>query len=121
MEGTRPEERPKDEGGQQQTGVTTKDVSEAVGPPHSQRMRDLAEDLPEKDEVQVAYKDALTADDAHTEAKAKAKVVEASPNAADTPSGGALLKTKGIADDTKRGEAYAREKAARRHGYADEE
>lgn len=100
--------------------AATKDAVEAAidaaaGAPEAER--EAAEDLPENDEVQKAIKEGLLADDAQTEAKAKVKVVKESPNAAETPSGAALLKTAGIADDVKRGEAYAREKSAKRWGY----
>lgn len=78
----------------------------------------LAEDLPEGDEVEKAIKEGMTADDAQTEAEAKAKVVELSPDAAETPSGSALAKTAHIEDDVERGEAYAREKQAARWGTA---
>jgi hypothetical protein len=87
-----------------------------LGNPNTGVRRDLAEDLPEKDEVQVAYKTAMTADSMQAEVKAKVDAVDASPNAADTPSGYALKKTAGIANDTERGEEYARVKAARRWG-----
>lgn len=80
-------------------------------------MRDAAEDLPEDDTVQSAIKEGMLATDAQTEAKAKAKVVDESPNADETPSGIALKATAGIADDVKRGEEYARIKSAVRHGY----
>lgn len=80
-------------------------------------MREAAEALPEKDDVQKAHKELLTADDAQTEAKAKVKLVNESPDSAETPSGKALLKTAGIADDVKRGEEYTRIKTAVRHGY----
>lgn len=79
--------------------------------------REAAEALPEKDDVQKAIKEAMTADDAQTEAKAKAKVVDLSPNAAETPSGAAVKKVAGISDDVKRGEEYARVKSAVRWGY----
>ena len=79
-------------------------------------MRDAAEALPEKDAVQKATKAAMLAEDAQTEAKEKAKVVDESPNAAETPSGSALKKVAGISDDVKRGEQYAIHKAAARHG-----
>lgn len=78
---------------------------------------EAAEALPEKDEVQKATKEAMLADTAKEEAEAKTKAVEASPDAADTPSGGALKATAHIADNRERGEAYAREKAMRRWGY----
>lgn len=80
-------------------------------------LRDAAEELPEKDPVQKAVKAAMLADDAQTEAKEKAKVVAESPDSPDTPSGFALQKTAGIADDVKRGEEYARIKSAKRWGY----
>lgn len=79
-------------------------------------MRAAAEDLPEKDPVQKAIKEGMLADDAQTEAKAKAKVVDESPNSDETPSGIALKAVAGIADDVKRGEEYSRIKAAVRHG-----
>jgi hypothetical protein len=88
-----------------------------LGPESPSSLRDLAEDLPEKDEVQEAYKDQMLADDMQVAAEAKVRAVEASPNAAETPSGGALIATAHIAHDGDRGEAYAREKSARRWGY----
>lgn len=75
------------------------------------------EALPEKDDVQKATKEAMQADTGQEEAQAKADAVAGSPDAPDTPSGGALEATKGIADNVERGEAYAREKAMRRWGY----
>lgn len=81
-------------------------------------MRRLARDLPERDSVQKAYKQQMLASDPQAEHKAKVKIVEASPDAEETPSGYALKKTAGISHDTERGEAYAREKSARRWGYA---
>jgi hypothetical protein len=80
-------------------------------------LRQAAEDLPERNEVQKAIKEGMLATDAQTEAKAKAKVVDLSPDSADTPSGYALKETAGIADDIERGEEYARIKAAKRQGY----
>lgn len=88
-----------------------------LGTPTPEPLRDLAEDLPEKDEVQKATKAAMLADSGSQEAKEKVKAVKASPNAEETPSGHALMKTAGISDDQKRGEAYAREKTAKRWGY----
>jgi hypothetical protein len=85
--------------------------------PNPEPLRELARDLPEKDDVQKAVKEGILADSAQAEAKAKAKVVDLSPDAPDTPSGHALKKVAGIADDVKRGEEYARERAAKRHGY----
>jgi hypothetical protein len=101
------------------TGVVVEtDVKLAnVGVPTPRSLRILAEDLPEKDTVQKATKAAMLADTAQQEAKEKAKAVDASPNAADTPSGGALKKVTGVANDTERGEKYLREKTARRWGY----
>lgn len=80
-------------------------------------MRDAAEDLPEGDPVKDAIKAAMLADDAQTEAKEKAKVVDdSSTGAEETPSGFALKAVAGISDDVKRGEEYARIKSAVRHG-----
>lgn len=99
--------------------ATAADVNTAIdaaagAPPE---LRDAAEDLPENDDVQKNIKKAMLADDAQTEAKAKAEVVKDSTTGADeTPSGIALVKTAGIADDVKRGEEYARIKSAVRHG-----
>lgn len=95
----------------------TDDKAANLGNPNTGVRRDLAEDLPEKDEVQVAYKDAMTADTMKAEVKAKVAAVDASPNAADTPSGAALKAVAGIANDTERGEEYARVKSSVRHGY----
>lgn len=78
---------------------------------------EAAEALPEKDEVQKEVKAAMLADTGQEEAEHKAAVVDASPNAADTPSGAALLATAGIADNIERGEEYARVKSAKRWGY----
>lgn len=88
-----------------------------LGVPTPESMRVLAEDLPVKDEVQKAYKDAMLADTAQAEAKAKVIAVDASPNADETPSGAALKKVAGISNDTERGEKYLREKTAMRWGY----
>lgn len=95
-----------------------KQVSRALDvPPTPEPLRTLAEDLPEKDEVQKATKAAMLADTPGQEAKEKVKAVKASPDAEDTPSGHAMAKVAGITDNVERGEAYAREKAARRWGY----
>jgi hypothetical protein len=80
-------------------------------------MREAAEKLPEKDDVQKAIKAAMLADDAQTEATEKAKVVDASPDSDETPSGIALKAVAGISDDVNRGEEYSRIKSAVRHGY----
>lgn len=101
------------EGGVVETDVEVKDV----GTPNPPSLRALAEDLPEKDAVQKAVKAGILADTAQQEAKEKAKVVDASPNADDTPSGYALGKVTGIASDQKRGEQYLRHKTAKRWGY----
>jgi hypothetical protein len=97
-----------------QTDVKTPDL----GPANSAEMRRLAEDLPEKDAVQKAYKQALTTGDQQTEAKAYLKAAEESPNAMDTPSGYALSKAAGVANDTERGEKYLEAKSAKRWGYS---
>lgn len=86
-----------------------------AGAPPSQEA--AAEALPENDEVQKATKEAMLADTGTEEAQAKVKAVDASPNAAETPSGAALKETAGIADNKERGEEYARVKAAHRWGY----
>mgnify|MGYP003577910558 CR=1 FL=1 len=97
--------------------VQTETKTADVGTPTPQSLRILAEDLPEKDPVQQAYKDAMLADSSQDEAKAKAKVVDESPNAAETPSGAALKKVTGVSNDTERGEKYTQEKTAVRWGY----
>lgn len=108
------------------SGSGTKNPSESeiakatFGEPNPAEMRRLAEDLPEKDKVQVAHKKAILANTPQEEAKQHAQIVKLSPDSPETPSGGALLATAGIANDVERGEAYAREKAARRHGYAED-
>jgi hypothetical protein len=95
--------------------ATNKAIDAGAGAPAA--LRDAAEALPEGDPVKDATKAAMLADDAQTEAKQKAKVVDASPNADETPSGIALKAVTGISDDVKRGEEYARIKSAVRHGY----
>ena len=95
--------------------ATNAAIDAAAGVP--EQMRDAAEALPEKDEVQKATKEGMLATDAQTEAKAKVKAVDASPNADETPSGHALKEVAGIADDVERGEEYARQKSMVRHGY----
>lgn len=97
--------------------VKTDDKSATLPPSNPPAYRELAAALPEKDDVQKAYKEAMTATDHGKEAKAKAKVVDASPDADETPSGAALKKVAGVSHDTERGEKYAREKTARRWGY----
>ena len=83
-------------------------------------MRQAAEELPEKDAVQQAYKKQLTADDTQTEVDAKVTIVEESPDADDTPSGAALLAVQGESDPIKQGQEYARKKAAVRRGSAED-
>lgn len=78
---------------------------------------EAAEALPEKDEVQKEVKAAMLAETSQEEAQHKAAVVDASPNAADTPSGHALKETAGIADPVERGNEYARVKSGVRWGY----
>lgn len=95
----------------------TDDKTANLGPANSQEMRRLAEDLPERDSVQKAYKDALTTEDPHTEARAYLKAAEESPNAMDTPSGHALKASIGESNDTVRGEKYAKAKAEARWGW----
>jgi hypothetical protein len=101
--------------------ATDEEVHESLadlGPESPASMRELAEDLPEKDEVQVATKEQILALDMQEAAQKKVEVVEASPNAADTPSGHALIETADIAHDGDRGEAYARAKAEKRWGWS---
>jgi hypothetical protein len=95
----------------------TNDLSADTGPANSDETIRLAENLPEKDAVQKAYKDALTTKDSQTEARAYLKVAEESPDAMDTPSGYALKESVGESNDTKRGEKYLRAKTAKRWGY----
>jgi hypothetical protein len=97
-------------------GTTPKNVGKDLGAPNPESLQALAEDLPEKDEVQKAYKEQMQADSAQAEAKAKVKIVDASPDAAETPSGYALKKVAGISNDTERGEKYAQHKSAKRFG-----
>jgi hypothetical protein len=97
--------------------VKTDDKTATLPPSTPAELRRLAEDLPEKDAVQKAYKAAMTATDHQVEAKNKAKVVDESPDAGETPSGVALKKVAGISNDTERGEEYARIRAGVRHGY----
>ena len=97
--------------------VRSDDKTANLGVPTPRSMRALAEDLPERDKVQKAHKDAMLADSAQAEAKAKATIVDESPNADATPSGAALKKVAGVSNDTERGEKYLREKTAHRWGY----
>lgn len=97
--------------------IKTDDKLASVGIPTPASLRVLAEDLPEKDRVQKATKDAMLADTAQDEAKAKVLAVDASPNADETPSGVALKKSAGVSNDTERGEKYARAKTAARWGH----
>lgn len=94
----------------------TDDKTADLPPSTPASLRRLAEDLPENDPVQKAYKEAMTAESAQKEARAKAKAVAESPNASETPSGSALEKVKGVSNDTERGECYAREKTKARWG-----
>lgn len=110
------EQQKKPETPEQVSAPAGGDAPEIVGPTPS-AMQVLAEDLPENDEVQKAVKAGMLADSSQEEAKQKVKVVDASPNAHETPSGAALKKVAGISDDEKRGEEYLREKTARRWGY----
>jgi hypothetical protein len=89
-------------------------IDSGAGAPEPQR--EAAENLPDKNPMDKAIKKAYNANDAQTEAKAKKEVVEMSADSAETPSGHALIKTAGIADDVKRGEEYNRIKMAVRLG-----
>ena len=86
----------------------------AAGSPNSTRQ--AAEALPERDAVQKAYKKQLTADDTQTEVDAKVTIVEESPDAAETPSGAALLAAQGESDPIEQGEEYTRVKRQVRLG-----
>jgi hypothetical protein len=110
MAGENPSEKPKE------PVVPNPELAD-VGVPNPDPIRVLAEDLPENDEVQKAYKAAMLAETAQEEARHKAKAVKASPHAEETPSGAALVKVVNISNDQRRGEAYLREKSARRWGY----
>ena len=98
--------------------ITTGDKSANLGPANSTETRRLAEALPEKDAVQKAYKDALSAEDPHAQDKAYLRAAKESPDAMDTPSGYALGRAVGESNDTLRGEKYARVKAEKRWGWA---
>lgn len=102
-----------DEGGEIRTDEKIADL----GSPNPATMARLAEDLPEKDKVQKAYKAAMTTDSPQEQVKQKVIIVEESPNASETPSGHALKEVAGIANDTERGEEYTRIKTAKRWGY----
>lgn len=98
--------------------VKTDDKSADVGgPANPPVVRALAENLPENDAVQKAFKDALTTESQQEEARAYLRAAEASPNAMDTPSGYGLKESVGESNDTLRGEKYERARAARRWGY----
>lgn len=88
-----------------------------VGRPYPDPVRDLAADHPEGDPVLKAYKDGFLADSTQQEARAKARVVDESPRAHQTPSGTAVKQVAGIGNDAERGEAYARERGKVRWGY----
>lgn len=96
--------------------ITTDDKSANLPISTPDSIRTLAEDLPERDAVQVAHKEILTTDDPQTADKAKAKLVDESRDAYATPSGYAAKKVAGISNDTERGEEYGRIKAQVRHG-----
>ena len=93
-------------------------LNAAAGAPRA--MRQAAERLPERDAVQKAYKQQLTAEDTQTEVDAKVTIVDESPDAADTPSGAALKAVQGESDPLKQAEQYARRKAAVRNGSAED-
>jgi hypothetical protein len=88
-----------------------------LGKPYPEPMRELAKDQPDGDPVLAAYKKGFLADSTQEEAKAKVKIVDESPRAADTPSGTALKKVAGISNDAERGEKYAQERGKVRWGY----
>lgn len=90
-------------------------TDEGAGAPDA--MIPMAEELPEKDDVQKATKAAMLAETGQEEAQEKLKAVKASPDAIDTPSGYAMSKVASISNNKERGEQYAREKSAKRWGY----
>lgn len=77
---------------------------------------DAVEALPERDAVQKAYKAQMKADSVKEEVAAKKIIVQESPDAAETPSGAALLAAAGESDPIKQGEKYGRVKRAVRLG-----
>jgi hypothetical protein len=95
-----------------ETGVKTADLPPSVPEP----MRVLADDLPENDAVQEAHKEIISQEEPHKADQAKAKLVDESPRSYATPSGYAAQKVAGIANDTERGEEYAKHKSAVRWG-----
>ena len=82
----------------------------------SAEMAGLAKKLPEKDNVQKATKAAMLAKTPQAEVKEKVKVVKASPDSEETPSGAALAAVEGISDDEERRKAYRAVKMAMRSG-----
>lgn len=93
------------------------DESSRVLPaPNPPELAAAAEALPERDAVEKAHKAIATADNHGELAKAQAKLVDESRDAADTPSGGAVKEVAGVKDDRDRGEQYEQEKRARRWG-----
>lgn len=86
------------------------------GPTEPVSMRELAQHAPEKDNVQKAYKKAYLADSPAESRAAKAEIVEASPDASETPSGAALLRVKDVSSPSEAGEKYARLKSLFRWG-----
>jgi hypothetical protein len=83
-------------------------------------LEEAVEALPEKDKVQKAYKDQMQADSAAEEVAAKKVIVQESPDAAETPSGAALLAVAGEGDPIKQGEKYERVKRVVRLGSAED-
>lgn len=100
------------------TGAQARKAIDAAleGPTEPISMRDLARRHPEKDDVQKAYKRNYLADSPAEARAAKADIVEASPDAAETPSGGALLAVKDAKSPSEAGERYARIKSLLRWG-----
>lgn len=97
--------------------VDTKDIGTSEdGVITPVEMIPAAKKLPEKDPVQKAIKAGMLAKSRHAEHKEKVKVVKASPNAEETPSGAALVATESISDDDKRAASYRAVKSAYRHG-----
>jgi len=86
------------------------------GPTEPQSMRDLARRHRENDEVKAAYKRNYLADSPSEALAAKKTIVEASPDAGETPSGKALLAVADAKSPSEAGERYARIKSLLRWG-----
>lgn len=100
----------------QQGRTPTERQAADVGVPNPEPLRERAEDLPARDPVEKAHRDVLLAGSAQDEARAKARIVEESRDAPDTPSGYAVTRVTGVPNDAERGVEYLRHKSAKRWG-----